>query len=168
MFYSIWDWRHSVGIVPTKRYSRKNWSQVCKIIPNCNPYAYGISYVFSEEAEQTRPRSLCYVCKQFRGSVSVGMFFGILDPDPWVRGADPDPPNIKQKKIQKKPWSLHTGLWLLCDYLSLLLSQRSRTKIAGPGAGTGSGSFNQMYVSADPDPYQNVTDPQPCLLENSL
>ncbi len=29
---------------------------------------------------------------------------------------------------------------------------------------TGSGSVSQSYRSADPDPYQNVTDPQHCLL----
>jgi hypothetical protein len=34
-------------------------------------------------------------------------------------------------------------------------------KIAGSGVGSGSGG--QSYGSADPDPYQNVTDLQHCL-----
>ncbi len=32
------------------------------------------------------------------------------------------------------------------------------TKIAGSGARSGSGSVSQRYGSADPNPYQNVTD----------
>jgi hypothetical protein len=41
----------------------------------------------------------------------------------------------------------------------LLASCPPRTKKAG----SGSGSVSQWYGSADPDPYQNVTDPQHCL-----
>ncbi len=33
---------------------------------------------------------------------------------------------------------------------------------AGSGVGSGAGSINQRYGSADPDPYQNVMDPQHC------
>ncbi len=33
----------------------------------------------------------------------------------------------------------------------------------GVGSGVGSGSISQRYGSADPDPQQNVTDPQHCL-----
>jgi hypothetical protein len=33
-------------------------------------------------------------------------------------------------------------------------------------AGSGSGSVSQWYESADPDLYQNVTDPQHCFLED--
>jgi hypothetical protein len=40
----------------------------------------------------------------------------------------------------------------------LLASRRSMTKIAG----SGSVSISQRHGSADPDPYQNVIDPQPC------
>ncbi len=36
-------------------------------------------------------------------------------------------------------------------------------KIAGSGAGSGFGSIGNKHGSADPDPYQNVTDPQHCL-----
>jgi hypothetical protein len=32
----------------------------------------------------------------------------------------------------------------------------------GVGSGIGSGSSSQMYGSADPDPHQNVMDPQHC------
>jgi hypothetical protein len=38
----------------------------------------------------------------------------------------------------------------------VLVSWNSLTKRAG------SGSVNQMYESKDPDPYQNVTDPEHC------
>jgi hypothetical protein len=31
------------------------------------------------------------------------------------------------------------------------------------GSGVGSGSICQRYGSGDPDPHQNVTDPQHCL-----
>ncbi len=31
------------------------------------------------------------------------------------------------------------------------------------GSGVGSGSISQMYEYGDPDPHQNVTDPQHCL-----
>jgi hypothetical protein len=31
---------------------------------------------------------------------------------------------------------------------------------SGVGPGVGFGSFTQRYESADPDPHQNVTDPQ--------
>jgi hypothetical protein len=42
---------------------------------------------------------------------------------------------------------------------SLSASGRSRTKIAVPV----SGSIGQRHGSADPDPYQNVTDQQQCI-----
>ncbi len=34
----------------------------------------------------------------------------------------------------------------------------------GSGVGSGSGSIIQKYGSADPDPHQNVTDPQHCCI----
>ncbi len=37
---------------------------------------------------------------------------------------------------------------------------RSPTKRAVSGDGSGYGSVSQRYCSADPDPYQNVTDPE--------
>ena len=48
----------------------------------------------------------------------------------------------------------------------LLASWRSMTKIAGSGSGSGFGSrsISQRHGSADPDPPQNVMDPQHCLL----
>jgi hypothetical protein len=48
----------------------------------------------------------------------------------------------------------------ICKKHCLLLSWRSLKKIAWSGAG----SFSQRYGSADPDPHQNVTDPQHCFL----
>ncbi len=36
-------------------------------------------------------------------------------------------------------------------------------KIEGSASGPGSGSISQMHGSADPDPHQNVMDPQHCL-----
>ena len=36
------------------------------------------------------------------------------------------------------------------------------TKIAGSGSGCESGSISQRHGSADPDPHQNVMDPQHC------
>jgi hypothetical protein len=38
----------------------------------------------------------------------------------------------------------------------------------GKIAGSGSGLISQRYGSADPDPYQNVTDPQDCGEEKHL
>jgi hypothetical protein len=35
-------------------------------------------------------------------------------------------------------------------------------KGVGSGVGSGSGSICQRYGSGDPDPHQNVTDPQYC------
>jgi hypothetical protein len=32
----------------------------------------------------------------------------------------------------------------------------------GVGSGVGSGSISQRYESGDPDPHQNVPDPQHC------
>jgi hypothetical protein len=46
----------------------------------------------------------------------IHMFLGLLDPDPLVRGMDPDPypysdPSIIKQKLQEKPWIL-----LFCDF----------------------------------------------------
>ncbi len=35
-------------------------------------------------------------------------------------------------------------------------------KVVGSGVGSGSGSISQRYGSGEPDPHQNVTDPQHC------
>jgi hypothetical protein len=43
-------------------------------------------------------------------------------------------------------------------YLQKVIS--SKTKIAGSGSDFGSGSICQRHGSADPDPHQNVMDPQ--------
>ncbi len=40
-------------------------------------------------------------------------------------------------------------------------------KAVGSGVGSGSGSISQRYESGDPDPHQNVTDPQHCCQRTS-
>ncbi len=84
---------------------------------------------------------------------------------------------------------ISTVLWLLFDFLSLkndvkvpskstmqknflkvfsflLASWRSMMKIEGSGSASGSasgsGSISQRHGSADPDPHQNVMDPEHC------
>jgi hypothetical protein len=37
-----------------------------------------------------------------------------------------------------------------------------KSKKKGVGSGVGSGSISQRYGPGDPDPHQNVTDPQHC------
>ncbi len=99
----------------------------------------------------------------------IRVFSGLPDPDPLIRGKDPDPPTV---------------FWLLYDFSSsknyvnvaskstygskqkelrknnnfFLPYWKSLTRTAGSGAGSESDS--QRYGSADPDTYQNVTDPQ--------
>jgi hypothetical protein len=46
------------------------------------------------------------------------MFLGVPDPDPLVRGTDPDPALEHQAKIVRKTL-IPTVLWLLYDFLSL-------------------------------------------------
>ncbi len=43
----------------------------------------------------------------------------------------------------------------------ILASLKSLKKGVGSGVGSGSGFISQKYGSADLDPHQNVTDPQP-------
>jgi|LakMenE01Jun11ns_1017448.scaffolds.fasta_scaffold8876058_1 hypothetical protein len=56
------------------------------------------------------------------------------------------------------------GLWASyvkkCEkyFLASLKSMKKEV-----GSGVGSGSISQRYGSGDPDPHQNVTDPQHCL-----
>jgi hypothetical protein len=42
------------------------------------------------------------------------------------------------------------------------------TKIAGSGSESGSGPISESYGSADPDPHQNVMDPEHCFHEKSF
>jgi hypothetical protein len=92
----------------------------------------------------------------------IHMFLGLPDPDPLVRGVDPDlDPYIillSSSKNSKKNLIL-TVLWLLLDFFFFLLaSWRSFTKIAG--SGSESGSISQRHGSTDPDPYQNFMGPE--------
>ncbi len=120
--------------------------------------------------------------------IHVFLYLRDPDPDPLVRGMDPDPYTIKQKI------KISTVLWLLFDFLPLKIqhiilvinflysflrkylqkvicrktfflisflwaSWRSMMKIEG------SGSISQRHGSPDPDPHQNVMNPQHCLTE---
>jgi hypothetical protein len=115
---------------------------------------------------------------RIRNRIRICMFLDLLVPDPLVIGTDQDHSIIKQKN-KKNLLSYYffvTFLWLfiLKIYVNLpsksykqknlgkkkflLASWRSVTKIAGSWAD--SGFINQMHGSADPDPHQNVMDPQ--------
>jgi hypothetical protein len=49
-------------------------------------------------------------------------------------------------------------------YLKIyFLSASCRPLTKKTGTGSGAGSVSRWYRSADPDPYQNVTDPQHCV-----
>jgi hypothetical protein len=41
------------------------------------------------------------------------MFLGLPDPDPLVRGMDPDPSTIKQKKTKKTKKNIHSSCFLI-------------------------------------------------------
>jgi hypothetical protein len=109
------------------------------------------------------------------------MFLGLQDPDPdpLGRGVDPDPSIIKQNS--RKTLILNVFL-LLLDFLSLKNHVKvhsksnkqknffknyffvgvSVTKIVGSASASRSGSISQRHGSADPDPHQNVIDPEHC------
>jgi hypothetical protein len=106
------------------------------------------------------------------------MFLGLLDPE-----ADP---SINKQKINKN-LDFYCSV-TLNDFLFLKTGVNVPTesnkqiketfffgilevaKRAGSGAGSGArfGSVNQVYRSKDPDPYQNVTDPEHCLWHWSI
>ncbi len=99
------------------------------------------------------------------GSVWIRMFLGLPDPDPYVRGMDPNL-SVASKNSKKNLhfYCIVTLLVSLKNYV-IVASKSSkqknyRTKIAR----SGTGSVSQRYGSADPDPYQNFTDPQHSLL----
>jgi hypothetical protein len=114
----------------------------------------------------------------------IRMFLGLLDPDPKVRGTDPDSSIIK---LNSKKNLNPTVLWLLYDFLSLknyvdVASKSNKQKILGKNF------FFRCHLEGDcwkyqdpeshldlrpdpfvrgtddphPDPYQNVTDSQHC------
>ncbi len=82
--------------------------------------------------------------------------------------------NMRLTKIVRKPLIPTVLGFFMTSYLKkrktlknkMVASWRSRTKIAG--SGSGSGSIGQRLRSADPDPYQNVTDPQYCMPEYKI
>ncbi len=113
----------------------------------------------------------------------IRMFLGLLEPDPeqlvgMMNGSVTVSGSFYHEAKKVRKTLIHTVLWLLYDFLSLknyvnvasksnkqkklrtkndfeLSSWRSLTKIPG--------SVSQRCGSADPDPYQNVTDPQDCM-----
>ncbi len=114
--------------------------------------------------------------------IRIHVFWGLLDPDPLVRGMDPAPDLffLSSSKKGKKNLDFYcfvTSFWLFtvekwCKVpsksimqknfffkLVFLASWRSMMKIEG------SGSISQRHGSADPDPHQNVMDPQHWLLQ---
>ncbi len=86
---------------------------------------------------------------------------GLLDPDPdpLVRGTDPDSGSFyHQAKIVRNPW-----IPTFCDFfMTVYLWKLYKYTFKKYPAENGSGSIGQRHGSADPDPapYQNVTDPQ--------
>ncbi len=98
----------------------------------------------------------------------IHLFFGY--PDLLVRGMDPDPSIIIQKYEEKT--LIPTILWLF-DYLSLKINfnvpaksnkQKKLCKKIGFLMASWR-SISQRHGSADPDPHQNVMDPEHCLIE---
>jgi hypothetical protein len=90
------------------------------------------------------------------------MFLGIADPypDPLVTSSAPAPDQAKDPSIiKKKPCFL-----LFCNFFVTFCSVPDPQPDLDPYVfghpGSASGSVNQRYGSEDPDPYQNVTDPQ--------
>ena len=97
------------------------------------------------------------------------MFFGLLNPDPslflriririWIQILP-----STSKKVRKT--FISTLFLLLFGYLSLKtdvyvpLKSNKLTLPLTKKAGSRAGSGRPWYRSADPDPYQNVTDPQ--------
>ncbi len=114
---------------------------------------------------------------QFKPMLWIRMFFGPSRSGSANICTDLDPDPSSSSKNTNVLFS--TVLWLLNDFLSLqnvpstsnkqktleknnflLASWRSQRKKAG----SETGSASQLYGSADPDPYQTVTDPpmKPC------
>jgi hypothetical protein len=97
------------------------------------------------------------------------MFLGLLDPDPIVRGIDPDlDPSISSSKNSKKNLdSLLLPFWLfifekLCKCTFKSNQQKNHFKKISfllANDESESGSISQRHGSADPDPHQNVMDP---------
>jgi hypothetical protein len=125
----------------------------------------------------------CWVLCAFRSEfgnlgslLRIRMFLGLLDPDPdsLVRGTDPDPLRILLSSSKNLD---SYCLWLFVDFLSLendvnVPSKWNKQKnfklvFCWPLEGKwrnfpdpDPGSFSQRHGSADPDPHQNVMDPQ--------
>jgi hypothetical protein len=88
------------------------------------------------------------------------MFLGLPDPNPLVRGMnlDPDPSIIMQNSKKVDFFCFLT----LFDFLSLKndVNVLYLQKVISTKTFSESGSISQRQGSADPDPHQNVMDPQ--------
>ncbi len=94
--------------------------------------------------------------KQCCGSGSI--CFGPPGSDPLVQGSDPAPdPFIIKQKLEENldSYCLARGKKLR-HFFAILKVTDENNRIRIPG------SLSQRYGSADPDPYQNVMDPQHC------
>jgi hypothetical protein len=89
--------------------------------------------------------------------IRILLFLGLLDPDPdpLLGGTDPDP-SIKEQNV-------FLSLKNYVNVLQNVVSRKTLKKIAfltSWKVNDGSGSISHRHESADPDPYQYVTDPQ--------
>ncbi len=72
------------------------------------------------------------------------MFFGLLDPDPLVRGMDPDPdPSIISKNSKK-----NVNSYCFVTFYDLSLKNDVNIVGSGAGSGVGSESVSQRYGPA--------------------
>jgi hypothetical protein len=55
-------------------------------------------YKYKVESSEDACMDLCLCIAVLRIRIRICMFLGLLDPDPLVRGMDPEPSIIKQKK----------------------------------------------------------------------
>ncbi len=117
--------------------------------------------------------------------IRIRMFLGLKDPDPFVRGAEPDPapdPSFSHKYVERTEIILNQNrtltlkfakikffrlkiTWLWASYKKkiwkkniIFASCKSMKKKVGSGVGSGSGSISQRQGSGDPDSHQNVTE----------
>jgi hypothetical protein len=107
----------------------------------------------------------------------IRIILGLMDPDPLMRSTDQDPaadPDldssiIKQKKVRNPLIPTfcdclitfyHRKMMLRYRYLQKVISKKTVGVLKFNDVTAGSGSISQRHGSADPDPYQNVADPQ--------
>ncbi len=133
---------------------------------------------------QVSPSPASYTVRVPVLRIRIRMFLGLLDSDadPLVRGMDPDPDTSIIVQNSKKNLDFYCFVTSFCFFIFeklckcsmylqkvisrktfwkisfLLASWSSLTKVGG--SGSASGSISQRHGSPDPDPHQNVMDPQ--------